>query len=46
MSNAENNEFRDSFGKINDTNSYEVIILIIKCYPDTDHELNKASKPN
>jgi thioredoxin reductase (NADPH) len=27
MSNAENNEFRDSFGKINDTNSYEVIII-------------------
>ena len=27
MSNAENNEFRDSFGKINDINSYEVIII-------------------
>ena len=43
---AENIEFRDTFGKINDTNSYVVIILIIKCYPDTDHELNKASKPH
>jgi hypothetical protein len=27
-----NNEFRDSFDKINDANSYEIIILILKCY--------------